>query len=94
MYTNTAHLVFIRKPCTQKEESRGQEAVVPEDFELINQVVTTPDIVFYGGKNRIGRDVIQFQKQIGDQYIIVQEIRTGRKQLALNSMRIIKTKRN
>lgn len=77
-----------------KEEARGQRAVTAEDFSLIHQIVTEPDVVFYDGKNRIGRDVIQFQKRIGDRYIILKEVRTGRKQLALNSMRIIKARRS
>lgn len=78
----------------QKEEAHGQKAVAADDFELIRQIVNEPDVVFYDGKNRIGRDVIQFQKRIGDHYIILRELRAGRKQLALDSMRIIKIKRN
>lgn len=77
-----------------KEEARGQKSVTVEDFGLIYQIVTKSDVVFYDGQNKIGRDVIQFQKLIGDQYIILKEIRTGRKQLALNSMRVIHKKRN
>lgn len=78
----------------QKEEKRGQRAVEADHFDLIYSIVSEPDVVFYDGKNRIGRDVLQFQKRIGDQYIILKEVRTGRKQLALNGMRIIQAKRN
>jgi hypothetical protein len=78
----------------EKEQKRGQEAVTIDHFSLIHAIVTEPDVVFYDGKNRIGRDVLQFQKRIGELYIILKEVRTGRKQLALNSMRIIKAKRN
>ncbi|CAN5674822.1 hypothetical protein BH09BAC4_BH09BAC4_12500 [soil metagenome] len=78
----------------QKEDARGQKAITAEDFSLIYEVITEPDVIFFDGKNRIGRDVIQFQKRIDDRYIILKEVRTGRKQLALNSMRIIKMKRN
>lgn len=79
---------------SQKEEARGQKAVTANDFELICQIINEPDVVFYDGKNRLGREIIQFQKRVGDRYIILKEVRTGRKQLALNSMRIIKIKRN
>ncbi|MBD2751753.1 PBECR3 domain-containing polyvalent protein [Spirosoma validum] len=78
----------------QKKEARGQKAITTDDFELIYQIINDSDVVFYDGKNRIGREVIQFQKRIGDRYIILKEVRNGRKQLALNSMRIIKIKRN
>ena len=78
----------------EKEAARGQKAVSMDDFGLILEVIRQPDIVFYDGKNKIGREVLQFQKQIGEQYVILKEVRTGKKQLALNSMRIIKTKRN
>ncbi len=54
----------------EKEKMRGQRAVTASDFELTYQIVTEPDVVFYNGKNRIGRDVLQFQKRIGEHYII------------------------
>ncbi|WP_375446772.1 hypothetical protein [uncultured Fibrella sp.] len=77
-----------------REEARGQKAITVYDFNLLHGIVSQPDIVFYDGLNRIGRDVLQFQKRIGDLHIILKEVRTGKKQLALNSMRIIKAKWN
>ena len=77
-----------------KEAKRGQFAVQESDFEMIEQVINNPDFVFYDGKNKIGRDVLQFQKQINNRYIILKEVRTGKKQLSLNSMRIIKNKKS
>jgi hypothetical protein len=78
----------------EKELKRGQKSVTTEDIKMIPEIINQPDVVFYDGKNRLGLDVIQFQKMIGDHYLIVKEIRTGKKMLALNSMRIIKTKKN
>lgn len=78
----------------EKEEKRGQIAIKTSDFELIEKVINTPDFVFYDGKNKIGRDVLQFQKLIDNRYIILEEVRTGKKQLALNSMRIVKYKKS
>ena len=77
-----------------KEEVRGQKAITVDDFNLLYDIVSQPDTVFYDGLNRIGREVLQFQKQVGDLHIILKEVRTRKRQLALDSMRIIKTKRN
>ncbi|MEA5137557.1 PBECR3 domain-containing polyvalent protein [Arcicella rigui] len=72
------------------ETPKGQVAITDEDFTLIPEILENPDVVFYDGKNKLGKDVFQFQKIIGDKYVIIKEVRTGKKQLALNSMRIIK----
>ncbi|GAB3516424.1 PBECR3 domain-containing polyvalent protein [Emticicia fontis] len=73
-----------------KEESRGQIAIKEENILLIPKVLASPDLCFYDGTNRVGREVFQFQKKIGDLYIVIKEVRSGKKLLALNSMRIIK----
>jgi hypothetical protein len=78
----------------QKEAMRGQKAVSVSDFEQLTVILSEPDVVFYDGRNKIGRDVFQFHKRIGDLYVVLQEVRTGKRQLALNSMRIIRAKRN
>lgn len=76
------------------EIPKGQIAVTDKDFKLIVDILENPDLVFYDGKNKLGKDVFQFQKMIGDKYIVIKEVRTGKKQLALNSMRIIKKNRH
>ena len=76
------------------EIPKGQIAITDKDFELIVDILENPDLVFYDGKNKLGKDVFQFQKMIGDKYIVIKEVRTGKKQLALNSMRIIKKNRH
>ena len=76
------------------EIPKGQIAVNDKDFELIIDILENPDLVFYDGKNKLGKDVFQFQKMLGDKYIVIKEVRTGKKQLALNSMRIIKKNRH
>ena len=72
------------------EIPKGQVAITDADFNLIPEILQNPDLVFYDGQNKLGKDVFQFQKIIGDKYVIIKEVRTGKKQLALNSMRIIK----
>ena len=76
------------------EMPKGQIAITDKDFELIIDNLENPDLVFYDGKNKLGKDVFQFQKMIGDKYVVIKEVRTGKKQLALNSMRIIKKNRH
>lgn len=74
------------------ERPRGQVAVTDKDFDLLPLVLEKPDLVFYEGKNRKELDVFQFQKKIGNNYIVLKEVRQGKKELALLSMRIIKAK--
>ena len=74
------------------EAPRGQVAVTEKDFELLPLVLSKPDLVFYEGKSRLGLDVFQFQKRIGNNYVVLKEVRKGKKELALLSMRIIKAK--
>lgn len=76
-----------------KENRRGQEVISEEDLFLLPDILKNPDIVFYDGKNKLGKDCFQFQKIIGNKYIIIKEVRTGKKQLALNTMRVFLNKK-
>lgn len=76
-----------------KENKRGQEVISEDDLFLLPEILKNPDIVFYDGKNRLGKDCFQFQKTIGNRYIIIKEVRTGKKQLALNTMRVFLNKK-
>lgn len=70
------------------EAKRGQIAVTLKDFALIGKITSAPDHVFADGKSGTGRDVIVFTKVInGIGYRYVGEIRPGRKQVAMDSMR-------
>ena len=73
-----------------KEKRRNQLPVTIDYFKKIKSIISNPDNVYYDGKNKIGRDVIVYEKKFNDTVIYVEEIRTGRKQLATNSMRIKK----
>lgn len=76
-----------------KENKRGQEVISEDDLYLLPEILKNPDIVFYDGKNKLGKDCFQFQKTIGNKYIIIKEVRTGKKQLALNTMRVFLNKK-
>jgi len=70
------------------EIGRGQIAVTLADFDMIGQIVSSPDDVFADGKNKIGRDVVVFVKVIdGTGYRYVGEIRKKGKRVAMDSMR-------
>lgn len=68
------------------EAARGQIAVTPDDFKLIPQIVSAPDGIDRVGVSGIGRALIRHTKRIGDAYYVVEEVRTGRKTLALETM--------
>lgn len=71
-----------------KEARRGQLAVTPDDFGLIPMITSHPDSVYSDGKNKIGRDVIVFEKVIdGVGYRHVEELRGKHKLVATDSMR-------
>lgn len=72
-----------------KETKRGQIPVKLRDFELVEKIAT-PENIITKSKNKIGRDVIIYHGVIGNLFIYIEEIRTGRKELVLNSMYIKK----
>lgn len=74
----------------KKEEKRGQVAVTLEYFGKIPDVIKNPDKVTDGGKNDIGRRVIIYEKRINGVIIYLEEIRTKRKELAMQTMWIKK----
>ncbi|MEY4876382.1 MAG: hypothetical protein RL708_1531 [Bacteroidota bacterium] len=67
------------------EAARGQIAVTEKDFELIPEIVQSNNIIF-SGKNKTGKNCLLYEAKIGDTFYYVEEIRTGRKQLALQTM--------
>jgi hypothetical protein len=77
----------------KRENSRGQESVTQEDFELVSQIINYPDNVFFDGTDKFGRDCFQFQKQLNHKYILMMEVRTGKKQFMLKTMRIFTIKK-
>lgn len=71
-----------------KEAKRGQLSITLDDFALIPLITSSPDNVFADGKNKIGRDVIVFVKEIdGVGYRHVEELRGKHKLVATDSMR-------
>ena len=86
--------IFKEHTDTKKEESRGQIVINESDLLLVFDVLNQPDLFFYDGKSRLGKDIFVFQKLIGNRYVIIKKVREGKKKIALHSMRIFKTKEN
>jgi phage-Barnase-EndoU-ColicinE5/D-RelE like nuclease3 len=86
--------IFKEHTDAKKEESRGQIVINESDILLVFDVLNQPDLFFYDGKSRLGKDIFVFQKLIGNRYVIIKEVREGKKRIALHSMRIFKTKEN
>jgi hypothetical protein len=51
-----------------KEAARGQIAISKSDFSNIPEIISNPDRIVYQGTNKIGRDVILYEKRIGNVY--------------------------
>lgn len=70
------------------ESNRGQIAITPQDIVTVPEVVTIPDIRAYGLKNKRNQDLVVSIKRVpDDSLLVVEEVRTGRKTLALTSIR-------
>jgi hypothetical protein len=69
------------------EQSRGQEAITAEDFARIPEVLASPDSVMLDGETNIGRKAILYKKRFNGHLLVVEEVRTGKGQLALTSIR-------
>jgi valyl-tRNA synthetase len=69
----------------KRETSRGQLAITKNDFELIPEIVKSENVI-YSGKSKIGMDCILYEAYFEDVIFYVEEVRTGRKQLCLQTM--------
>ena len=77
----------------KRENNRGQEAVTERDFEMISEIINNPDTIIFDGLNKQQNHSFQFQSEINNKYFVFTEVRKGRKQLALKTMRIYLTKK-
>jgi hypothetical protein len=70
----------------KSEASRGQIAITEEDFVKIPEILTSPDNISHAGKDAKGNDVIRYTKKFNDEIYLFEEIRTGRKEFAFETM--------
>lgn len=64
---------------TKLEDARGQIAVTIDDFELVPQILRSPDSIEYKGKNKLKQDVFYFIKEIDHIYFVAQAVRLSKK---------------
>ena len=77
-----------------KEKLHGQLPITGEDIKNAKEYVYNYDEASFGEKNEQGRDIIKLYKQMSDGYLLyIEEVRTGRHTLTLNSMRKYKNKK-
>jgi len=92
-YVHTVDMFAVRHALNQhgdaaKEVKRGQIAIGRNDIAAIPDVIAAPDAVVYGVKNQRRQDLIASIKRMDDgTLLVVEEVRTGRKTLALASLR-------
>jgi hypothetical protein len=69
------------------ESNRGQIAVEEQDFEHIPEIVANADIILSNEKNDLGNTLIKYVKDLfSTNYFYVEEIRTGKKQVNLQTL--------
>jgi len=80
---------ILRKHGDAKSEvRRGQIAITDADFAQLPEVVASPDRVVFGTRNRLNKEQIIYIKRLPDGTMLyLEEVRTGRKELAAVSMR-------
>ncbi|MDR0578750.1 MAG: hypothetical protein LBI87_14765, partial [Candidatus Accumulibacter sp.] len=92
-YRHTADMFAVRHALNRhgdanREKSRGQIAIGETDIAFVPEAVTRPDAVVYGAKNERKQDLVASIKRMPDGSLLVaEEVRTGRKTLALASLR-------
>lgn len=70
------------------ERSRGQLEITDDDFRTVPEILSNPDTLAFGTKSKIGREQIVYLKRLDDgSMLVIEEVRTGRHQLAINSLR-------
>ena len=69
-----------------RELKRGQLPITRSDIANIPEITAKPDHIVDGGKTKLGLDTIWNVKQINGIVYYLEEIRTGRKELAAKTM--------
>jgi len=81
-----ARHTFKKHGSERTEIPRGQAPVTTEDFARIPDVVSAPDRIAHAGETRRGAPLIRYEKRVNGDVLVVEEVRTGRRELALLSV--------
>ncbi|MGO9370691.1 MAG: hypothetical protein ACLQBD_01165 [Syntrophobacteraceae bacterium] len=80
--------ILKRHGNAETEATRGQLPVTREDLAAIPEIIASPDDVAYMGKNSHGLDVIRYEKRINGKTYYFEEVRSGKRELAADTMYI------
>lgn len=83
----SARHAFTQHGDAAREAARGQEAVTAEDWAKLPEILAAPDKIEYVGRTKTtGLHAIAVSKQMNGETFVIQEVRTGRKTLAVTTM--------
>lgn len=68
------------------ETKRGQQAITPEDYENISEIVNNPDSIENLGASKQGGTLIRYIKKMLNHYTYVEEKRDGKRTLSTKTM--------
>lgn len=84
---NSAIIHILKRHTNEKIElTRNQQIITQADFLIIPYVLKNFDKVFEGDITKSNLRTLVYEKRINGTLIYIEEIRTGRKKLALKSM--------
>lgn len=92
-FKHTADMFAVRHALSRHgdakaEARRGQLPLVESDISAIPEIVSTPDAWLLGAKTPRGQDIVGSLKRLPDGAVLyLEEVRSGRKTLAMTSMR-------
>lgn len=86
-YKHTLDNYFVQHVMKQHgnqktETARGNIAITEDDIRRIPDILSAPDFIVYGSATKTGNKAITFIKAEAGSTVFVEEIRTGRKKLA------------
>lgn len=90
-YSHTIDNFFVSHALKQHgnkeaEEKRGNIAITHSDICNVFSVYTHPDYIIFGTKTKTGNHAIVYVKNIGDSTIFVEDVRSGKKELAAQTL--------
>lgn len=74
----------------ETEAPRGQVPITAEDLAMVPEIIRSPDTRISPSKTAEGLDAIEYRKDIGEEIVVIEEIRTKQNQLAFKTMWKIK----
>ena len=90
-YSHTIDNFFVSHAMKQHgdkeaEERRGNIAITHSDIRNVFSVYSHPDYIIFGTKTKTGNPAIVYVKNIGNSTIFVEDVRSGKKELAAQTL--------